>query len=278
MTILEYIQTYTNEPGVKSNNSIWFNSPFRSESKPSFQFTPTIGEYGKFHDWGSGSHGSGIDFIRMCENCDFNTAINILNSRVVTRKVEPIKKENIVRSSNIVVGSFTKNKLIEYAKRRCVAKDVLYKYCMQVEEGLYFYIGLKNVSGGYAVRNEGFKGFKGSGSFSFFKENPSSVLVFEGMFDMMSFMSITSTDKSIIVLNSTSFVENILPILKSFPDIHLYLDNDRAGDKATEQIKLCYGHAIDHRFAYEKHNDVNDFITIEKQDVFLSYKNSFANL
>lgn len=265
MTILEYIQSVAGDPVREIKGSFWFFSPFRKESDASFQYTPSMGDFGKFHDWGSGQHGSGLDFVCLWENCDHKEAYAILRSKTATKKVVAIKKENSCVCHNIIVEEFSKYRLFEYAHKRAVNRQILTKYCKQIiEDDKFFYIGMLNEAGGYAVRNKDFKAFKGNASFSFFKAKDfSSVLVFEGMFDMLSYVSYAQnllSDRSIIVLNSTSMVDKALPTIGKFKEIHLYLDNDESGDKATRDIKHLYVHAIDHRDAYKEFNDVNDYI------------------
>ena len=66
---------------------------------------------------------------------------------------------------------------------------------------------------------------------------------------------------SILVLNSTSEVKKIIEDLKQYTRISLWLDNDNAGNVATEFLLERFPkNAVDHREKIKPFNDVNDWI------------------
>lgn len=257
MKLSEYIQSITGEEGKKNSNGYVFHSPWREDKNASFQVSD---ELGKWHDWSTGESGDLIDAIRIHNNCDYKTAISLLG--YVPQKVDrdDAYKEK-KREQNYTTQPIYHYPLIDYAKSRCVAPDVLRRYCVELNEGNYYYIALPNTANGYAIRNAKFKGQRGASSFSFFiGNNTSELLVFEGMFDMLSFVSISNTDKSILVLNSTANTNKAIAQLSQFDVVHCYLDNDASGKESTDKIKSSHHNVIDHSENYKQFNDVNDFI------------------
>lgn len=251
MTITEYMQKISGDSGIRRQTGTWFRSPLRNDQHASFEVNDDLG---KFHDWGNGDSGSIYDLVMMVEHCDFVTAKKIVGEEyLMTKKIVYEKKiEQIEVTTN---KEFYHTSLIEYARRRCVDFYTLRKYCYEVIKDRYYYIGLRNDSGGYAVRNEYFKGQIGSNDITTIEGNDVA-LVFEGMFDFLSFRSAVASpnDVTYIVLNTTQNIKRI--DTTKYQEIHLYLDNDKAGDIATKSIV----DAIDHRPNYANYDDVNDYI------------------
>lgn len=258
MKLSEYIRTISGEVGKTTPNGVWFHCPWREDKDASLQVND---ELGKWHDWGADQSGDLIDAIRIVNNCDYKTAISLLGyvPQKVDRTDDAYKEKK--REQNYTTQPIYHYPLIDYAKSRCVAPDVLRRYCVELNEGNYYYIALPNTANGYAIRNAKFKGQRGASSFSFFiGNNTSELLVFEGMFDMLSFVSLSNTDKSILVLNSTANTSKAMELLSSFDVVHCYLDNDAAGHESTEKIKSSHHNVIDHSDKYKQFNDVNEYI------------------
>ena len=76
-------------------------------------------------------------------------------------------------------------------------------------------------------------------------QNSNTVLIFEGMFDFLSYLEYEKTIKpkdDVIVLNSVAIWERGVEWVKSkagIEEIHLYLDNDKAGVETVERIRNC---------------------------------------
>src|SRR5690606_8097005 len=114
------------------------------------------------------------------------------------------------------------------------------KYCYQIgyrcKGKEYFAIGLKNHLGGWELRNKYFKCSSCPKSYTYFKLGSKVLLITEGMFD---FLSLATMEKNLvessdcIILNSLSFLEKVKDQLTNYEQIHIYLDNDPAGDIAT---------------------------------------------
>lgn len=253
MKLTEYIQTISGEVGKTTPNGVWFHCPWREDKDASLQVND---ELGKWHDWGTDQSGDLIDAIRIQNNCDYKTALKLIGEIPQKSACAYKKRKEETAYTTRPIYHYS---LLQYANSRGVTEVVLRRYCVELVEGNFYYIALPNVANGYAVRNAKFKGQKGEQSFSFFKGN-NELLVFEGMFDMLSFVSYRDTNKSIVVLNSTTNVGKIIELLPKYDVVHCYLDNDRPGHDATEKIKSSHHNVIDHSENYRTHNDVNEYI------------------
>jgi len=66
----------------------------------------------------------------------------------------------------------------------------------------------------------------------------------------------------VIVLNSLSLLDSSINFIKKkgYKEIHTYLDNDKAGEKAMQKLDESFNIPIkDHRTSYTKFNDLNDY-------------------
>lgn len=254
MKLTEYIQAISGEVGKTTPNGVWFHCPWREDKDASLQVND---ELGKWHDWGTEKSGDLIDAIMIQNNCDYKTAVSLLG--YVPQKSECAYKKR--KEESFKTQPIYHYALIDYARSRAVEDSVLRRFCIELIDGSFYYIALPNVANGYAVRNANFKGQKGCQSFSFFKGKDDSVLlVFEGMFDMLSFVTLSHTDKSIIVLNSTANTSKVLELLSHYDCVHCYLDNDASGKESTDKIKSSHHNVIDHSENYKNFNDVNEYI------------------
>ncbi|NJO01441.1 MAG: toprim domain-containing protein [Bacteroidia bacterium] len=87
-----------------------------------------------------------------------------------------------------------------------------------------------------------------------------TVAVFEGFFDFLSCLAYFRRDthlKDVLILHSISMLDKAS--LESWKRVNLFLDNDPAGDQATERIIRAHGNARDYRHIYQGHKDFNEF-------------------
>jgi len=80
-----------------------------------------------------------------------------------------------------------------------VALPLEEKYCSEIIFRTYdktnIALGFKNDSGGYELRNEFFKGSNTPTDVTTFKNKAEKVVVFEGFFDFLSFISLLSINE-----------------------------------------------------------------------------------
>tara|TARA_R110000744_G_scaffold145866_1_gene258545 strand:+ start:599 stop:973 length:375 start_codon:yes stop_codon:yes gene_type:complete len=103
----------------------------------------------------------------------------------------------------------------------------------------YFAIGLKNVSGGWELRNKYYKNCSSPKDITHIKNGNKKLIVTEGVFDLLSLLSnneILEAEYDFLVLNSTSFVLKATKIIQDYLTINLYLDNDGNGKRTTQKM------------------------------------------
>lgn len=236
--------------------------------------------------WFDHSTEDGGDIIKAAqkfENKSFVDAIKYLN----TEKINSINTDisQIRNQSNLITYEIDyvhdiiqHPALLKYALSRGIDEFALNGFLTEVHwrygNQRYFGIGLANIHGGYAVRNQFFKGNIGKSGISVLKvgEAPNSVKLFEGLMDFLSYRTLKREDKYIgVVLNSTAnlttqTIEYIASIASHLP-IHLYLDNDKGGHDATKKILHIITNAKDKSSLYvtKSGSDINDFLMEQRE-------------
>ena len=94
--------------------------------------------------------------------------------------------------------------------------------------------------------------------------------LFEGFMDYLSFLTLRLErcpdrpdldGQDYIVLNSTSNLSKAIRPLGGYGRIHCFLDNDKAGMEAVQELREEYGLRIrDASHIYGGYNDLNDFL------------------
>ena len=75
----------------------------------------------------------------------------------------------------------------------------------------------------------------------------------------------------VLVMNSISLLNRTKEHLKNYSEIHLFLDNDKAGENCKTSILKSFPEAKNHSEIYALHKDLNDYFVfrnntkIEKQ-------------
>lgn len=255
-------------PGSSTTAYTVFSSPFTNEKTPSFKVKNAANT---FTDYSAGFNGDIITLIERLEGVTFGQAVEKALSLVgasapmiISEPAPEIKIRAIAPISNLA--------LIEYLQKRGIDLDIARVHCKQinytVKKGdrtkFYFGIGFPTERGGWAVRNEFFKGFIGEAYPKLIpgKESPSTTVnVFEGFFDFLT--ALTRNKTSVLrydsyILNSCVFM-TVLPQHLGFT-YNCFVDNDRAGSDVVEYIKTI-GTANDMRHLYAGCKDFNEFHT-----------------
>jgi hypothetical protein len=152
-----------------------------------------------------------------------------------------------------------------------VAQQYCNEICYHLNNKEYYAIGFKNNSGGFELRNAFSKLSIAPKDITTLNNGANTVAVFEGFFDFLSFIAIQKNQPSIhsdyVVLNSLSFFEKARPFMESHAVIHLYLDNDTAGQNCTSYALSLSSRYKDERSLYGHYKDFNDWtINIGKAD------------
>ena len=138
-------------------------------------------------------------------------------------------------------------------------------YCQEVwyqnNGKSFFALGLKNNDGGWELRNKYYKTSTSPKTYSYINRGSKSVLVTEGMFDLLS-LDILLQDKigglDLLVLHSVAFVRRMIPVLTDYDKVLLYLDNDHPGDLATNYLLDICPQSHDCREFYKGYKDANE--------------------
>lgn len=86
------------------------------------------------------------------------------------------------------------------------------------------------------------------------------ICVFEGFVDFLSYASLNKDfEVTCIILNSLANIPKLENHLKENDQVELYLDNDLAGDKASDYLCQTYD-AKDMRSLYPNYKDLNDYL------------------
>ncbi len=280
-----------------------YYSPFRDEKIPSMKIDK---EKNLWHDKGENIGGSVIDMVIRLQNGyysgplpaskeDFNRAIELLSG--LDPSAVPIETKNYHgndTAGSIVIDKtfekFTKEILIEYSRNRGIPQETLEKYCKQIKYHIeydngksksYHAIAFFNDKGGCAIRWASQDPKKGKmtchpavttlGPDGTHSEGPShgDCLVFEGFFDMMSWLVWAGRKTpgcDVVVLNSVSMLRHAEDWIRQHTRIGVLTDNDKAGDKTCEKIKEYMKDSPgilevrDLRTIYKNFNDFNDFL------------------
>lgn len=249
-------------------------SPFRNESFPSLDINKRTG---KWHDRGNGKKGDIIDFIQEYKRLSKIEAVNfLLTGEGINLPIyKPIKRDS--NSIEIrAVEALSNHSLWEYISKRGISKEIADFYLKEITfsfpygkypDKLYKAAGFKSDSGGWELRSYFFKICTANKNVTTIQGGTADnniISVYEGFFSFLSDCERHGTpnlEHNVVVLNSLSFLPQMLSFWGNKYELYCYLDNDRAGDKAMKLIRdsgVCYK---DMRSEYENHNDLNDKLT-----------------
>jgi len=246
--------------------------PFRSDHNASFKV-----DYRKnvWYDFGTNEGGSIIDLVMKMENCSFNEAANRLESKHVCMhksswtnsqtEIQPIVPTMILPITN--------PKLIAWIQERKIDLDLANRYCKEIHyrnrDKQYFSIGFRNDKGGYELSSPpSFKSCISPKEITTFRNGSDTCLLFEGFWDFLSYLTIQKierTKNNVAVLNSVANVPKAMNFLKTHKEIYAYLDNDEAGQKATELINSANLTVYNRSSQFVGFKDLNDYLQCKKQ-------------
>jgi hypothetical protein len=272
MDMVDYLSGLGYEPQKNSHNSYWYLSPLREEKTPSFKVNRAMN---RWFDFAEGKGGNLVDFGTLYHQCtvsDFLQKLDILKPSVNKQKLTklPSLKEDDSNKINIIsehqISSYP---LLKYLRLRRIADTVAEKYLKEVRysigDKIYYALGFKNDVGGYELRNENFKGSSSPKDITFIDNGANSVAVFEGFFNFLSHRTIYYNQEqqllNFLILNSTSFFEKSIPKMLEHEHAHLFLDNDKTGQKCTQlAFDLNTQKFQDERKLYQQYDDLNDWL------------------
>jgi hypothetical protein len=277
---------------TQPNKNILCPLPSHNEKTPSFH---TISDK-SFKCHGCGEGGDIFKLIMAIENVSFIEAKQIAKSCISNSSPTiysdfnyNYKLNNEVSRSNDIKSTQLEIKRVEPLHSYAIEKylisrginnysdlqEVHYMNKGRVWKGLTW----ENISNGreisFGTKKGNFKSTHGKKDITYIKAKKvkaDTVLVFEGYFDYLSYREMNfkkSQQLDICILNSVNKVDSLINYLsKRIKKIGLALDNDKAGDRATEKIQDHYRDTkikvTDHRHTYKKYNDLNDRLLKKK--------------
>lgn len=277
--LVTYLLKLGYQPAYTSGRNKWYYSPLRDERTPSFSVNFKTNEW---YDWGDGKGGNIIDFGILHHKCSVEDFLQKLErempgiARPAIQQQPADKKEADAEIKVMAVSTLHSFPLLRYLEKRRIPLDLAHQYCKEISYQLhnknYYAIGFPNNSGGYELRNEYIKAACTPKDVSYIDRGANSVAVFEGFFNFLTYQVLyqkqNAEERNFLVLNSTSFFEKSLPLMQQHDRVHLYLDNDKTGQKFTDMVlQQDKQKFIDERKMYQQYGDLNDWIMqIKKQD------------
>ena len=283
--IADYLQSLGYTPVKQQGNSLWYKSPFREETEASFKVNT---DRNLWFDYGLGKGGNIIALAEELYASDYVPyLLNKIAERVPhIRSVSFSFRQQASEPSfqHLEVGELTHPALLRYLQERGININLARLECKElhfIHNGKpYFAIGFPNVAGGYEVRNRFFKGCIAPKDIRYIRqqgEQQEKCLVFEGMMDYLSFLTLRMKNcptmpnldgQDYVVLNSVANVSKAMDVLHGYERIHCLLDNDEAGRNAyLELAREFSGRIRDFSDNYNGHKDLNDYLCGKWQNV-----------
>lgn len=287
IVLSDYLQSIGITPCKKQGNNLWYYSPFRSESEPSFKINLALNQW---YDFGLGKGGNIINFILEQHQSD-NVSQALLMLSGTASEIKPHsfsfrQQENIPCFENIRVKPLENPSLIQYLKDRQVYVACAMKMCKEVhfktKDKAYFAIGFENSLGGFELRNKYFQGTLSPKGITHIQNGKHTCCIFEGFMDYLSFLTVVQkqtpnpgsiNNQDYIILNSVANVSKAISTIASYKEKYCYLDNDKAGVSAFREIQeMCGQNVKDMSATYREYNDLNDYLCLKKMNLDLPQK------
>lgn len=270
LDIVDYLLELGYEPHKIRNVDHWYLSPFRNERTASFKVNRNLN---RWYDHGIGSGGNLIDFAVLFYQCTAREVVRIFSDYLGFHqpKPRPIPRVMHVTSSPLEILSsseLSSPALIRYISSRCIFEEIAQRFCRQVNYRIgdrrYFALGFQNDSGGYELRNSYSKLASSPKDITTIDVGASTVSVFEGMFDFLSYKTIMTqtveAPENHVILNSIALFERCRPFLERHEQINLYLDRDTTGLKCSAAAKGISEKYNDASLLYDGFKDLNDWL------------------
>ena len=275
VSIVDYLAQAGYKPKLTKGVNYWYCSPLRSELTPSFKVNA---ERNQWYDFATGDHGDIIDLVCALQHCSTAEATRRLAALKGVRLAPSFSFGGTtpVRSQTpsmelIGVQAVKHPKLLLYLSERGLQpSDVspfLSEVYYRVSEKCFFALGFQNDAGGWELRNPYFKGCFAPKAITTIKGTDSHKLqLFEGFMDFLSWRKLHPEGQAdSIILNSLTLLPRLIPSLHPYPMIECFLDNDEAGDRATEQLFDSGLPVKDMRACYAPYKDINEYLILAEQ-------------
>lgn len=294
LDLVDYLATLGHYPDPKKTKgqNYWYNSPLRHERTPSFKVNR---EKNVWVDYGAGpddlkhlqntrpgqkprTHNGGttIDFAMQYNDWTIGELINSFKDAagifLQPQERQHPKQQSGPQEAKIKVineRSLYSYPLLDYLKERRIPMKIYDRYCKEIayeyQGRQYYAIGVKNDSGGYALRNSIVKLATIPNDHTTIDNGSKKAVVFEGFFDFLSFHAtypnLPEKAYNYVILNSLSFFEKARTFMERHDSIHLYLDQGKSGQAWTKYaLELDAQKYKDQSQLYKGYDDFNDWL------------------
>jgi DNA primase len=269
----EVLISLGHHPTKQNEKEAWYLNPFSTETQASFKLDKRNNVW-YLHSEGIG--GNNIDFMKKY----LNSSVKEVLEWAEKQNFSSFQQQNVIHSINskpnyqiTEIKKLQNEHLKSYLHQRGLSK-VVYPLVKEIhftigEKKLYA-IGFENFSGGWELRNSFYKGSVLKKDISIVNFNNESqgqnetgkrIVVFEGFMDALSFVEMKPFFKGdVLVMNSISLLNRTKEYLKNYSEIHLFLDNDKAGENCKTSILKSFPEAKNHSEIYALHKDLNDYL------------------
>lgn len=281
INLVSYLSDLGFKPVKVRGSDYWYLSPLRNEHTASFKVD---NKRNLWYDHGTGKGGDLISFGTQFFNCSVSDLLSKLSESTPGHFIVHPQKERIPvfdsvssqeansgADSKIEISSIrsetTNPVLLWYLKKRCIPVTIANRYCHEVDFQLYgkqrTAIGFPNNSGGYELRNAYFKGSSSPKDISLFSNGGTTIKVFEGFFDFLSFVQLNQVEGKekidFLILNTLAYLEKSRNIMDGYTVVDMFLDNDKSGQDCTMKAKEWnMDRYKDHSPSYRPDKDLNE--------------------
>ena len=269
----EVLFSLGHHPTKQTEKEAWFLNPFANENHASFKLDKRNNIW-FLHSEGIG--GNNTDFMQKY----LKASVKVVLEWAEKQNFSSFQQQNVIHSINskpnyqiTEIKKLQNEHLKSYLHQRGLSK-VVYPLVKEIhftigEKKLYA-IGFENFSGGWELRNSFYKGSLLKKDISVVNLNNESqnqnetgkrIVVFEGFMDALSFVEMKPFFiGDLLVMNSISLLNRTKEHLKIYSEIHLFLDNDKAGETCKNEILKSFPEAKNHSEIYALHKDLNDYL------------------
>lgn len=278
ISIAEYLHSLGYSPVRRQGGNLWYKSPLREETEASFKVNT---ERNLWYDFATGKGGNIIALAAELYASDHVPYLLEMIARQAPH-VRPVSfsfgGQTLSQPSfrQLEVMPLSSPALFSYLRERGINTELAKRECREVHyltDGKpYFAVGFPNRSGGYEIRNKFFKGCIAPKDITHIRQEQAreTCCLFEGFMDYLSFLTLRLErcpdrpdldGQDYIVLNSISNLSKAIRPLGGYGHIHCFLDNDKAGMEAVQELREEYGLRVrDASHIYGNYNDLNDFL------------------
>lgn len=269
LDMVEYLSSLGFEAQKIRRNDYWYVSPLRDEKTASFKINRKLN---RWYDHGMGRGGNLVDFGVLFHRCTISELLQALSGSPSFHQQPLLQKKKLADADEVrvilkEVKTLHSLVLIRYLHSRKIPLKIAERFCKEVNFEMngksYYTIGFANDLGGYELRNAFCKNSSAPKSISTIKNGSEKIAVLEGFFDFLSLATILSPAGFLkwdyCILNSLSFFEKTKPFLEQYGSIHLFLDNDKAGQNCSSNAVGCGTKYRDESKLYHNYKDLNEW-------------------